>query len=82
MGKGLSAPSVGLDFGGELPQWIGETFAGGHLSVSVRGRDPELEGSAAELCQSAEKLCPQLLLRGGKGPNVLRELHISVNRVA
>lgn len=81
MGKGLSASPLGLDLGGELSQWIGETFAGCDLSVSVRGGDSQFEGSSAELWQSIEELCPELLLR--RGVNFMKRilLHISVNRV-
>lgn len=62
MGKGLFATSTGLDSGGELSERIGKTFTGGYLSLSVCGGDPQLEATAAELCEQNKELHSQLFL--------------------
>ena len=63
MGKGFPATPPGLDLDGECePEWDSEASAGGHLSMSVRGGDLELETAPTQLPESPQELYSKLLL--------------------
>lgn len=64
VGQGLSAAAPRLDPGRELQERLGQAPAGGHLSVPVRGGDPQREAAQAQLCQPTQELRAQLLLKG------------------